>query len=260
VKEYADGRENKTVTIPASEWDNRGAYFMITYNGVAAKEMADNLYVTVYNAEGQAVSNTRTDSVCAYARRTLDNNSSSEDLKAVIVDMLNYGAAAQVYFDYGEEKLATYVLTDAEKLLASAEIEVSDERELNSLFIGNQLILESNIQLGMIFKNVNSGMTAKATFINARGVEQTADCEIVLMSGDMGKVNVNALAVCDYDCLVTVTVYNADGSVYATGNDSIASYVYRNNISTSTTVTEELKTLGKELAKFAESARAYFVK
>jgi len=260
VKEYADGRENKTVTIPASEWDNRGAYFMITYNGVAAKEMADNLYVTVYNAEGQAVSNTRTDSVCAYARRTLDNNSSSEALKAVIVDMLNYGAAAQVYFDYGEEKLATYVLTEDEKALASAEIEVSDERELNSLFIGNQLILESNIQLGMIFKNVNSGMTAKATFINARGAEQTADCEIELMTGNMGKVNINALAVADYDCLVTVTVYNADGSVYATGNDSVASYVYRNNISTSASITEELKTLGKELAKFADSARAYFVK
>jgi len=59
---------------------------------------------------------------------------------------------------------------------------------------------------------------------------------------------------------VTVTVYNADGSVYAIGNDSIASYVYRNNISTSASITEELKTLGKELAKFAESARAYFVK
>ena len=69
----------------------------------------------------------------------------------------------------------------------------------------------------------------------------------------------NALAVADYDCLVTVTVYNADGSVYATGNDSIASYVYRNNISTSASITEELKTLGKELAKFANSALEYFV-
>ena len=69
----------------------------------------------------------------------------------------------------------------------------------------------------------------------------------------------NALAVADYDCLVTVTVYNADGSVYATGNDSVASYVYRNNISTSASITEELKALGKELVKFAESARTYFV-
>jgi len=71
---------------------------------------------------------------------------------------------------------------------------------------------------------------------------------------------VNALAVADYDCLVTVTVYNADGSVYATGNDSVASYVYRNNIAPTTdTLTEELKTLGKELVKFANSALEFFV-
>jgi len=178
----------------------------------------------------------------------------------VIVDMLNYGAAAQDYFGYGEEKLATYVLTDAEKELASAEIEVSDKRFKGPRFSGSQLILESNIQLAAIFYGVTADMYAEVTYTDVRGSEQTVDCEIELISGGYGKVNINALAVADYDCLVTVTVYNADGTVHGYGSDSVASYIYRNNISTSSSVTEELKTLGKELVKFADSACRYFVK
>ena len=107
VKEYADGREDVTVTVPYAQWERRGNNYVVTYNGVAAKEMADNFHITVYNAQGQAVSVTRTDSVRAYARRTLDNPNTTEAVKTVVVNMLNYGAAAQNYFTYGTDDLDT---------------------------------------------------------------------------------------------------------------------------------------------------------
>lgn len=256
IKENADGSEAVKIEIPAEDWATEGDYFKITYNGVAAKEMTDNLYVTIYNAEGEAVSNTRTDSVSAYARRTLDHDASTKELKTVIVDMLNYGAAAQDYFDYAEQKPATYVLTEDEKLLASAEVEVSNSRVKGTNCLGGNVALESNIQLNLAFRGMTEDMTAKATFIDARGKECTANGEVELNSG-YGIVHINALAVADYNSLVEVTVYNADGTVYSTASDSVASYVARNNADTGAKA--ELKTLCKVLAQFAESARAYFV-
>jgi len=255
VKEYADGREDVKTTVPASQWDDRTGYFVISYNGIAAKEMADEFHVTIYNAEGVAVSNTYTDSVSAYARRTLDNDASTEALKSVLVDMLNYGAAAQTYFTYGTEAMANSVLTEDEKALASAQIDVSDVRVKGDNFAGSQLILESNIRLVAVFSDVTADMTAQATYTDARGNARTVDCQIELVD-DFGKVNINALAVADYNCLVDVTVYNADGSVFGTASDSVASYVCRNNESDE--VTQELKALGNELVKFADSAYNYF--
>ena len=255
VKEYADGREDVTTTIPASQWEDRGGYYAVSYSGVAAKEMADNFRITIYNAQGEAVSVTRTDSVSAYARRTLDNATSSDALKAVIVDMLNYGAAAQIYFGYGAEEMANSILTEEEKALASAQVDVEDVRVTGDHFVGSQLTLESNILLVAVFADMTEDMYAKATYIDARGKEKTVDCNIV-MQDSYGKVNIDALAVADYNSLVNITVYNADGSVYATAADSVASYVSRNNESDE--VTQELKALGNELVKFADSAYNYF--
>jgi len=257
VKEYADGREDVTVTIPVKDWENRDSYYLVSYNGIAAKEMADNFYITIYNAEGEAVSVTRTDSVRAYAKRTLDSEKTTDGLKTVVVDMLNYGAASQNFFGYGVDDLATDVLTEAEQALASAPVAISDARVGDENFAGSQLILESNIRLVLVFGDVTEGMYAKASYIDARGKAKTVDCQIELLSGNYGKVNVNALAVADYNSLVNVTVYNADGSVYATASDSVAGYVSRNNESAE--ADEALKVLGQELVKFAASACDYFL-
>lgn len=253
VKEYADGREDVTVTVPYAQWERRGNNYVVTYNGVAAKEMADNFHITVYNAQGQAVSVTRTDSVRAYARRTLDNPNTTEAVKAVVVNMLNYGAAAQNYFTYGTDDLANSILTAQEQELAFANIEVTDSRIAGDNFGGSTLVLNSNIKLSMCFTGVTEGMTAKAVYTDAKGVPYTVDCAL----DSDGRVDIDALAVADYNCLVTVTVYNVDSTVFGSASDSVASYVARNNIDPE--VTEELKALGDTLVKFAEAARSYFV-
>jgi len=169
--------------------------------------------------------------------------------------MLNYGAAAQIYFGYGAEEMANSILTEEEKALASAQVDVEDVRVTGDHFVGSQLTLESNILLVAVFAGMTEDMYAKATYIDARGKEKTVDCNIV-MQDSYGKVNIDALAVADYNSLVNITVYNADGSVYATAADSVASYVSRNNESDE--VTQELKALGNELVKFADSAYNYF--
>ena len=53
-KTWADGTTTEKV-IPASQWGTAGQYHAIVYDGLAAKEMADTFYVTIYNADGKAV-------------------------------------------------------------------------------------------------------------------------------------------------------------------------------------------------------------
>jgi len=53
VKTYADGRANKEITIPYAQWGSAGingvAHFALKFDGVAAKEMSDSVFVTIYD-------------------------------------------------------------------------------------------------------------------------------------------------------------------------------------------------------------------
>jgi hypothetical protein len=102
-------------TVSLSKFDVGGAYF-IAYPGIAAKEMKDQISVTVYAADGTQVSVTKTDSVYDYAMRTLRNPKNAEDaaFKTLLVDLLNYGTMAQVQFDHNLGDLANNGLTPTE--------------------------------------------------------------------------------------------------------------------------------------------------
>ena len=59
--------------------------------------------------------------------------------KTLVVDMLNYGAAAQKFFNYNTENLANALLSDEQKGFATAEVTAEDKRvkelEVLGLFI-----------------------------------------------------------------------------------------------------------------------------
>ena len=78
----------------------------------------------------------------------------------------------------------------------------------------------------MAFANATSDMTAKVTFVNHAGRKIDEVVELTI-DGKFGIVNVNQIAVADGRTMVTVTVYNADGTVYGTVTDSMESYIAR---------------------------------
>ncbi|MBQ8250000.1 MAG: hypothetical protein IJY93_09035, partial [Clostridia bacterium] len=105
---YADGRPSDTIIVPQSEWTVfSGKIYTAKFTGMAAKQMNDVVTAVVYNANGQAVTNAKSDSIETYAVRMLNGSAANNaKLRAVYVDMLNYGAAAQVQFTYDEANLA----------------------------------------------------------------------------------------------------------------------------------------------------------
>ena len=118
--EAAAGNAAAKIVAKPNSWrqDERlGKKLGVFTYGVSAKEMTDTLYVQAYaQVNGQTVYGTVISySPVIYAERKLGlvegvAGTTDEKLKDLLVQMLRYGAAAQVYFDYHTERLATDIL------------------------------------------------------------------------------------------------------------------------------------------------------
>ena len=225
------------------------AYNFITFTVVAA-EMTDVISVEVFDEAGNAVSNVYKTSVRDYAMRMLNRNI-SEEFNILVVDMLNYGAAAQTYFHHREDDLANSMLTDDQKALATEPVEAVDHRVKGDNYYGSSLSLESKILLNIYFNNVTEGMYAEVSFTDLKGKEKTREVTFEGFKPYSGKIYgvvVDDIAVAEAFNTVSVTVYNADGTVYGTAVDSVESYIAR----------VAKSEVNEAIMKFASSAKVYF--
>jgi YD repeat-containing protein len=230
TRSYADGRADDIVTIPQSEWVSAGgSYIQVSYTNMAAKEMGDKITAVVYNADGKVISETRTDSMAEYSARMLVRADivASAEKRTLFVDMLNYGAAAQVYFQYNEKNLVNAGLTEEQAGWASAKVQISNYRETSGCYFGSSLSLEEEIYLQVAFGTAyEEGMYATVSFTDHYGklVEKRV---AVAASGSYSVVQVEGMAIADYRGLVTCKLYSAAGAELGSVTDSIESYACR---------------------------------
>ncbi len=105
-----------------TEYKSNGTYYMVQTDGVAAKKMGDTIYFKVYAelTDGSYVySELKSYSAVAYAN-TILAKSKSEEMKALVVSMLNYGAEAQKYFGYNTDKLMNAGLSEEDQARVQA--------------------------------------------------------------------------------------------------------------------------------------------
>ncbi len=125
VKEVAGGEsvttifslENNNLTIVRNDAGEISRY-MATYTGVFAMEMGDQFTSTVYAVTEDGTINfgpSVTDSVQSFLMQQLTAEDSPVVLKSLVVDMLNYGAAAQRHFNYDLGNLVNNCLTEEQK-------------------------------------------------------------------------------------------------------------------------------------------------
>ena len=237
-----------TKTIPATQWSTAGQYYAIVYDGLAAKEMADTISVTIYNAQGEALSNQKTDSVRDYAARAFDSQDAAG--KTMLVDMLNYGAAAQLNFGYNTEDLANNQLTDQQRSMATAGTpEMSNDLQKGQNYTGSRFVLESRIQVQIAFSGLTEDMYAIYTYTNNYGQPRSVRVEgkdFLIIGGKPAGVELSELVYADARTAVQITVYNADGTVHGTATDSIESCALRSG-----------GDVFVALMKFADSAKTY---
>ena len=247
VKITQEGRE--PVEVELTEYNK--SYYTAAYS-VAAKQMTDVLSCEVYNEDGVLISNPISRTVRQYAMTLMGSASTTDDLKSVIVDMLNYGTEAQKYFGYKTEDPANAELTEADQTAyATADPELTDSREMSSTCKGTNLALESSILMNAYFSSrTTDGLTATISYTDYKDREVSYDGEVLQASSTMVRVEVNRIVLADSKCPVTVTLYQ-NGEVFGTCTESVEGYAAR-NLSDA-----KLAPLTMAIMKFATSAYNY---
>ena len=112
--------DNAVEIIPGAVMSN--GMYMVHTNGIPAKNLGDAVYFKVYAkcSDGSYVySYVMGYNAVAYAKTVLNRADFADKDKALVVAMLNYGAAAQTYFDYRTDELMNAFLTAEQQALVS---------------------------------------------------------------------------------------------------------------------------------------------
>ncbi len=234
TRSYSDGKPDVSETIWSEYWAYQGNVHVISYKNLAAKEMNDVIKVQIFYADGTPASKILVDSIRDYAMRMLDKDTTTAKQKTFYVDMLNYGAAAQVQFKYAESDFANSKLTEAQKALATESVTMTNNSVKGDNYYASSLILESRISLLVAFENINSAdlanMKAVISFTDHYGNQKTAEVageKFGYVNKGKYSVEITDIVVADVRQMVTVIVYNQDGTVHGTVTESVESYLAR---------------------------------
>ncbi len=238
VKHNPDGTTT-TTTYPFTSWTAYGPMYLITLDGLVAKQMSDKVEVTVYTAAGEQASYTWEDSIRDYSIRQLNMDSNSAKVKTCVADMLNYGAAAQLQFKYNTSDLANATMTDAHKAYATAKMDFANyhnNQKVGKNFYGTILALETNIKMGLFFKGTNyENYVAKVSYTHHNGSVVSyevagKDFDKTYAAAGMYGILIDSLVAGDVYQVVTVEVYDGD-TLVASVSDSMESYEVRQSAS-----------------------------
>lgn len=153
------GKEEKV-----TDYKETDKYYVFSYKGINPQLMNDNVTAVLHakNKSGEYTSPKKIMSVKEYAYTMLDRYSDDEHakLRTLLVDLLNYGAAAQIYAGYQTDNLVNSALTDVQKDWASKDTtEFKNIRNLNYKTISNptaewktcSLVLKNSIMVKVKF-------------------------------------------------------------------------------------------------------------
>ena len=135
------------------------------------------------------VSDRLTTSVKAYAMRLL-RQTEDEELKTLLVDLLNYGAEAQSYFGVRTQMLANDALTEEELALSTAQApalnrmrSVSPGANPTVRLIGSSLSLENRVQILYYLDLSDSGLQAHELELVLQYVDLDGTAQTVRVDG-----------------------------------------------------------------------------
>lgn len=210
-----------TQTLPQSDWEKTTAGYTVTYTDIAAKELADTVTLQVFDAKGMLL--------CEETTRVCDSiisamkAESNVAVSAMCQAMLEYGAAAQTFFGYNTESLASDVLDENATYLDAIRQQLSTYRtdesfvtgENPKLIRGSSMMLENSLSMRVYFKD-----SVKNVLVN--GVETKLQA-----SKTPGYLYCQFQITPEWFC-DPITIEVKDGStVLASATESVASYCAR---------------------------------
>ena len=269
------GDASYTYYIAQDKWvpDEMGNYTAIVVKNIAAKEMNCWIDVQIFvgeepaegEAEGAVASEEAWMSVSYYAT-TLLRSTNDESLKRLLVNMLNYGAEAQKYFDHDASNLANSNLTEAEKAYATPEADLENKYATpqDGFAYNASVTLKDTIYLNFNFINLKTIEGYDHTMIDAvikytthGSSEETTylvdNATIGLTENSTyAKIAIMSLSAADVDTIVTCEL-RYDGEVISTISANIAYYCWY-----SIEYQTEEAAICDAMMKYGQSAFNYF--
>lgn len=253
--------ETKVVNYTESE-DS----YIFSYTNISPASMNDTICATLYVSVGDTVlqSSTVEYSVARYCYNMLSKCSSDEytRLRTLLVDLLNYGAATQLFTGYKVESLVNENLTEEQRAWAT-----NGDLTLNTVFnkafevVENPsasftaagLVLNKSIELYVRLKTEDiTGLSVKIT--SSSGTSVISASEFVKTETTEGvyyDVYFNELTPLQRSDALYITVYKNETAVSDTLCYSIESYAF------SKQKDENLAVLVNAMMKYCNSAYAY---
>ena len=243
--------EETTVTAYTSKNDT----YIFAFEDIAPDLMNEIITATLYATakDGSTFVLSTQYSVADYCYSVLRAEGTGAELKALMVETLNFGAAAQDYRG-NESAPANAELTTEEKALgASGALKLTNVRDFGKndgsvQWYGASLLMGQSIKIRMYFQADSiSGLTVKAG--EATYTEET-------IGAKDGKYYVDyALTPATYGDSISFTVYSGETAVSTTATYSVESYaaVFANR----NDVSAEQVALVKALIRYADAAKGY---
>ncbi len=246
-------------------------YCHFVFPGIFAAEMGNRVTAHVMvEKDGETVELVTDEySVSDYAYSRLQK-SNQATYKTLMVDMLNYGSAAQIHFNKNAAHPVNEALTDAQKALGTQtdpearDMESTDVLEGATAEInGKNLVFGSSVYLlyrmkfaedqdmskvkiafRYVDKNGNTrSQTVKASNFGTSNEFRTADCTIMIPS--------------EMRSVVSATIYDGSTPISSTLNYSIETYVH-NRLAPGGSDSATYKALLTEMLKYGISAEIHF--
>lgn len=243
---FADDPENEVLVEEIEcELNTAAGTYYFKYSGLAAKEMAKVVSVRIYgeDAEGNIImrSNAVDEySIVAYALESVAFPSNDTNLKVCLADMFNYGAAAQIYFNYNTSELVNEIDSIEEYINTyetTGDVEFTSVNGTSGEGFGAMpaLSLNSSIDFMVSYNPARlkqyDTSTIKAVF-SYHNSKENKDYDIEVPYGDPDNFALGTyatfycrtLAAAQVSTTVTVRVYAGDTQISNTLTYSVESY------------------------------------
>lgn len=271
---YADDGDLAMDTTIDCTLDSVSGMYSFKYKGLAAKEMSKTVTARIYgeDASGNVIMISKSPDVYGvlnYATSSVGFSGNDTNLKTCLADILNYGAAAQVYFGYNtsdlvnaRDSVSSYVAefstvndvvwTDNQQVSGSESFQVSPGFSLNS-----SIDMYVNVNPARLSSYDLNTIKVVFSFHNSK---ENKDYNIEVPYGDVDNFSGGSvysfycreLAAAQVNEDVYVAVYSGDQKISKTTKYSVETYCAR---LTAGTTDQNFIDLCQSIMKYGNSAK-----
>jgi len=259
---YGMTEDREAMTVKTDPTTGEALMYQVTYTGINAKEMGDNFSTTLYAVGEDGTiyyGTTVVDSIKSFLVEKLDAEASIPELKTMAVDMLKYGAAAQVRLGYNTENLVTADLTEEQLSYATTEIPDAVNNAASSgtgAAVNTNITVTSRVQLNLscIYTTATDPNAVKCIVTDSEGnvlAEIPATNKNNLMFTAIYE-NVGAKEMRD---VINATFYEGETAISQTVSWSVESYVAQ--VRAKTTAAENEIAMVNAMLTYGDAVAAY---